>query len=44
MCVSEYFVAGLTVPNQVRSLFSFILDAHFLAVVTVVVAAVGIRY
>ena len=36
-CVSEYFVAGLTVPNQVRRLFSFTLDAH-------VVAAVGIVY
>jgi len=50
MCVSEYFVADLKVPNQVRRLFSFTLDAHVVAVVIVVivvifvVAAVGTGY
>ena len=48
MCVSEYLVAGLTVPNQVRRLFSFTLDAHIVAAVIVVViffvAAVFIFY
>ena len=49
MCASEYFVAGLTVPYQVRRLFGFTLDAHVVVVfvvivVVVVVAAVVIGY
>jgi hypothetical protein len=40
MCASEYFVAGLTVPYQVRRLFRFTLDAHVVVVVVVVVIVV----
>ena len=44
MCASEYFVAGLMVPYQVRRLFSFTLDANVVVVVVFVAVAVVIGY